>query len=328
MKRRALVVGGVSAAALAAIPAGAQQASRTYRIGVLSPLTSLGAGPYLAVLRSQLTKHGYVEGRNLSIEVRHPEFGREAVMAAAAELVALKPDAILAFTTALAQAATRASNSLPIVFAWVPDPVGTKLVADLAKPGGNVTGVTNRYFELAAKRVEVLRELLPAAGKVAVIAGYFDPVLEIAMRGVESAAERLGLRLVRVNAGQGWESVVPTAVGAGVDALMVMTPFAVFGMRPTAEQVVAAHIRSKMPAIFSDVETVELGGLMSYATNLGEDVRRAANLLVRVLKGEKPAALPVDQASSFELAINLRTARAIDRAIPRSLLVRADRVIE
>jgi len=327
MKRRAIVLGGAATATLAATRGIAQQVTRRFRVGVISPLTGLGAGPYLSALRDQLAKHGFVEGQNLSIEARPWELSESAIIAAT-EVAALKPDAIMAFTTPPASAALAVTSSVPIVFTWVADPVRGGLVKDLARPGGNVTGVTNRFFDLAAKRVELLRDGLPSAKRVAVIAGYFDPILENAMQSAQSAADRLGFEIVRVDARGGWGRVVHASLEARAQALLVLTPFPVFGMRITAEQIVKTTIEQRIPAVFSDIETVELGGLMSYGTNLADDVRRGADLLARVLRGEKPADMAVDQASRFELGINLRTARAIGLTIPHSVLVRADRIVE
>lgn len=327
MKRRALLKGGAASAAFAALPAIAQQPARRYRIGVITPFSRL-ASPYHAALRGQLAKHGFVEDRNLTIEIRHSEPGPESALAVAGQLVALKPDVIMAFSTQPASAAKAATSSIPIVFAWVADPVRSQLVRDLARPAGNVTGVTNRFFELAPKRIELLRELLPAAKRVAVVAAYFDSILEMAMQPAQSAAERLGLELIRVSGGMHWERVMPASAEARVQAAMVMTPFAVFGMTTSAALVVRGAMEQRLPAVYSDVESVELGGLLSYATNLSEDVRRGADLVARVLKGEKPASLPVDQASRFELGLNLKTARGLGLKIPQSILARADRVIE
>jgi putative ABC transport system substrate-binding protein len=324
MKRRALLVGGAAGVALAAASGLAQ---RRYRIGVIAPFSTLGS-PYRAALRAQLAKHGFVEGQNVTIDARHSEPGPQSALAVAAQLVASKPDAIMALTTQPASGAMAATTSIPIVFAWVGDPVRSQLVRDLARPGGNVTGVTNRFFELAAKRIELLRELLPAAKRVAVVSGYFDPILEMAMQSAQSAADRLGFELIRVSGGMHWERVIPAAAEARAQAAMVMTPFAVFGMTTSAALVVRGAMEQRLPAVYSDVESVELGGLLSYATSLSEDVRRAADLLARILKGEKPAVLPIDQAARFELGLNLKTARGLGLRIPPSILARADRVIE
>jgi putative ABC transport system substrate-binding protein len=243
-------------------------------------------------------------------------------------LLALKPDAIFACSTLVTQAAQSATNTVPIVFAWVSDPVVSGIAKDYAKPGTNATGITNRFFELAAKRLDLIRELLPSAKRVAVMSGVFDTVLEAAMVLAERAAKQLGFELFRVSTHGAWAEAIRKTAESGADATLVVTPFGIFGWGPQAEEAVRHTVEQRLPAIFAESESVERGGLMSYATNLGEDLRRGADLLARVLRGEKPADLAIDQASRFELAVNLKTARTMGLAIPQSLLLRADRVIE
>jgi putative ABC transport system substrate-binding protein len=321
-------VGGAASAALAATRGLAQQPGRTYRIGVLIPMVREAGEKYLVVLRDQLAKHGFVEGRNLRIDVQFVAYGTRPNIDAARELLALKPDAILACSTLVAQAAKAATSSVPIVFTWVSDPVVSGIVKDYAKPGGNVTGVSIRFFELAAKRLDLIRELLPSAKRVAVMSGVFDSVLEAAMVYAERAAKQLGFELFRVSTNGAWAEAIRKTANSGAHAALVVTPFAVLGWSPTAEEAVRHTAEQRLPAIFAESESVELGGLMSYATNLSDDLRRGADLLARVLRGERPGDLPIDQSSRFELAVNLNTARAMSLAIPQSLLVRADRVIE
>jgi putative ABC transport system substrate-binding protein len=337
MKRRALLVGGAASAALAATRALAQQPGRSYRIGVLIPMVKDAGEKYLLVLRDQLARHGFVEGRNLRIDAQFVAYGTRPNLEAARELVALKPDAIFACSTLIAQAAKAATSSIPIVFAWVADPVVSGIVSDYARPGGAVTGVSNRFFELAAKRLDLVRELLPGAKRVVVMSGVFDSVLEAAMVFAEQAAKKLGFELVRVatqcpldspTCRGAWGEAMRDTAKSGANAVLVVTPFAILGWSDLAREVVRQSITHRLPAIYSETETVGLGGLMSYATNLSGDLRRGADLLARVLRGQRPAELPVDQAARFELAINLKTARAIGLTIPQSLLVRADRVIE
>jgi putative ABC transport system substrate-binding protein len=313
---------------LAAAGVHAQQAGRHYRVGVVSPGSALRAGRYLTAFREQLAKRGFVEGRNLTIESRTPVGGSESALRAARELVAGKPDALFACTTTMASAAHAATDSIPVVFAWVGDPVRSSIVADYAKPGGNVTGVSNRYFELTAKRLEVVRELLPNAKRVAMLTAFEEAVIEEGMKVAHGAAKSLGIELVYGIAGFDWRSAMDVAVKQGAQAVSLLFSFSAVGMRFTAEQVIELTAERRIPAIFHDSETVELGGLMSYGTNLADDIRRAADLLARVLRGERPGELAVDQSARFELAINLKTARAIGLKIPQSLLVRADRVIE
>jgi putative ABC transport system substrate-binding protein len=313
---------------LAVSGARARAAARTYRVGLLSPLSGLAAGAYTAAFREELAKHGFMEGRNLVIESRSPLPGFQAGLQAARELLAFKPDALFATTTVLSQAAHAATGSVPVVFAWVGDPVHSGLVKSFAKPGGNVTGVSNRYFELVAKRLEILRELLPRAKRVAVMAAVMDGAGEEAMKAAQRAADALGFQLVLIVAGIDWRSAIERAAKEGAQAVSLLFPFFAYGMRITAEQFVRSIAERRIPAIFHDSETVEIGGLMSYGTNLASDVRRAAGLLARVLRGERPGGLAIEQASHFELALNLKAAHAIGVKSPPPLLTRADRVIE
>lgn len=329
MRRRTVVLGGAASAMLAAIPLRAQPSGKQYRVGMLIPVSGLAATPYTAAAREQLAKHGFVEGRNLHLDVRIPEaFGAREGIAKTRELIALKPDALLVLGTSLTQAAVSATDAVPIVFAWVADAPASGILKDLARPERNATGVTNRFFELAAKRVELARELVPASRRLAMAANYFESTLEATMQFAQRTADKLGLELVRIEVGGSWAHGVELSLKAGAQAMLAMTPFEFFGLRFAAEQVIASSIERRFPVIFSNVETVDAGGLASYATRLADDVRRAADLLARVLRGEKPGDLPVDQAARFELSINLKTARAIGLQVPPSLLVRADRVIE
>jgi len=327
MRRRALLVGGAASAALAATRGLAQEAGRNYRIGVLIPMVRQAGEKYLAVLRDGLAKHGFVEGRNLRIDSRFVAYGARPNIDAARELLSLKPDALFACSTLMAQSAQTASRTVPMVFAWVSDPVVSGIVKDYARPAGNATGVTNRFFELSAKRLDLLRELLPSAKRVVVMSGTFDTVLDAAMVFAEQAAKKLDFELVRVATQGAWAQGMQDSAKAGAHAVLVVTPFAIFGLRSWADDCIRQTIEQRMPAVYAETETVEMGGLMSYATNLSDDLRRGADLMARVLRGERPADLPVDQASRFELAVNLKTARATGLTIPQSLLVRADRVI-
>jgi putative ABC transport system substrate-binding protein len=327
MKRRALLVGGAASAALAATRVLAQHPGRNYRIGVLFPFPD-SVEKYLPVLRERLATHGFTEGRNLSIASRYALTNADA----APELIELKPDAIFTFTAAATQVALAATNSVPIVFTAVADPVASGIVKDYARPGGNATGVSNRDFELAVKRLELIRELLPAAKRVAVAAAdVFGPFEESFLRLAKAPAERLGIELVRAEAGGeggSWSYTMQASVNAGAHAVLILTPFSLVARRFIVDEAVRSVAEWRIPAVFADVGAVEIGGLMSYATDPIDDLRRGADLLARILRGEKPANLPVDQAARFELAINLKTARSLGLKIPQSLLVRADRVIE
>lgn len=283
---------------------------------------------YMKVVRQELAARGFSEGRNLRIDERFVPYGAQQNVEVARDLVALKPDALLTASTLVTAAAQRASAAVPVIFAWVADPVAAGIVSDYSRPGANATGVTNRFLEIAAKRVELMRELLPAAKRIAMVTGVFDQVLEAAMIPAEKAAGHLGLTLVRAPTHNSWESVADVVASTGAQGAVVLTPFAILGLHDTAGAIVSRLNVRRVPAVFAEIESVEQGGLMSYATNLSEDIRKAAGMAAQVLRGARPADLPVDQASRFELGVNLKTAREIGLPMPQSLLLRADRVIE
>lgn len=320
MRRRQILLGGAATLLWKA----SALAQRTYRVGVLLPMAGMAGEPYVAVIREQLAREGFVEGRNLRLEVQYAG----GPWADVRELVQSKPDAFLVCTTILTRSLHAAVDSVPIIFAWVADPVFSGIVQSYSRPGGNVTGVANRFFELAKKRTELLRELLPLASRAAMAAGVFDATIEIAMRQAQEVAKRLDLELFRAEAAADWVGALGRAVDAGADAVLVLTPFSVFGMRWAAEDVVRFSIERRVPVVYSDLESVELGGLMSYGNSFMADLRQAADLLARVLKGAKPGEIAIEQAARFELAVNMKTARAIGIEIPRSILLRADRVTE
>lgn len=324
-RRRRLLV--AACAMLASPRAGAQKPSRDYRIGAL-----LASGPgmehYRDALRERLAGHGFVEGKNLRIDARGSSGtffdDREYVRA----MVAAKVDAIFTFSLRSTAAAMAASKSVPIVFVWIPDPVVSGIVRSYARPGGNTTGVSSRFGELLHKRLELVRELLPNARRVAVFGQtYTDEFAAIAPELRKTAAQLQIELLELVTADRtGWDSSLNRALNLRAEALV---PFAWFADSPvTGSMVVEIANRNRIAAVFADAESVERGGLISLGTNLVDDVRRGADMLARVLKGAKPTDLPVDQAARFELVVNLKTAKAIGLAVPQSVLLRADRVIE
>lgn len=329
MNRRRIFLGTVAGVLVAAARAFAQQPGRKYRIAALFSVPDAYNAPYRAALKQRLAALGFVEGKNLSIDVRTSTQGFEFDRKQAAEQLAAKPDAIFATTTRVTEAALAETRSVPIVFAWVPDPVTSGLVKDYARPGSNVTGVSNRFYEVASKRLELLRELLPAAKRIALTGPMYMPELEAATPRLRDASKRLGFEPKVVDTGASTQvSAIEDAIKGGAQALLPLVDYSALGQRITGEQVVRLTNEKRVPAIFAESELVDAGGLMSFGTNLIEDLRRAADMLAKVLRGAKPAELPVDQASRFELVINLNTARAIGITIPRSLLLRADRVIE
>jgi len=329
MKRRQLLLGGSAAAALSLAKAFAQERARKYRIAVLLSVPLAYDAPYRAALKERLAAHGFVEGRNLSSDAGTStqgfDFDREQVV----KLLAANPDAIFATTTRLAQAALAETRSVPVVFAWVPDPVSSGLVKDYARPGGNATGVSSRFDEVAIKRLELLRELLPTAKRVALAGPMYLPDIQAARARVREVSQPLGFVIKEADSGASTEvSAVESAIKDGAQAVLPLKIYSALGQRITGEQIVRLTVDQRVPAIFAKSELVDAGGLMSYGTNLLDEVRRAADMLAQVLRGAKPAEMPVDQASRFELVVNLKTARAIGIKLPPSLLLRADRVIE
>lgn len=309
----------------------AQQVAHDYRVGVICSFSPLTGQEYLEALRERLAVHGFVDGRNLAIEPRFSGAycdARDSAQGYARELIAKGADAIFVVTTNLTLGVQAATRSVPIVFAWVADPVAAGIVEDLPIPGGNATGVTNRYFELIGEQLVLLHELIPAAHRVAVLGWDFDPAVETALRLARPAAGQLGIELIRQPTLYGWGPGVQAAAKCGAQALLVVTSFRTLQMRDQSQVIVDEAMKQRIPVVYRDREAVELGGLMSYATSPAEDLRRGADVLARVLRGESTRALPVDQASKFELVVNLAAARAIGLNVPPSLLARADRVIE
>jgi putative ABC transport system substrate-binding protein len=321
-KRRALVLGGV-AALLAGTHAFSQIAGRTYRVAALLPLSGLTAQPYLQALREGLAEHGFEEGRNLAIEPYYPDTRAEARAVDTSH-----HDLVFACTAYVTESVLAQKSATPVVFAWVADPVALGFVKNLARPGGRTTGVRNRYYELMQKRVELLRELLPGARRVAAFTMQFDAIALAVLRHARQAAARLGLEVFGVEAPAGWGGAMRAAAAGGADAALMLVPFAEYGMSLAAEDAVQAMLERKLPVMFSDLETVGRGGLIAYATDPADDVRRAADLIGRILKGADPGAIAVDQTARFQLAVNLKSARTIGVEVPRSILLRADKVFE
>ena len=307
----------------------AQPSARRFRIAVLFSVPLAYNAPYRAALVERLAAHGFTEGKNLAIDVRSTTQGFEYDRKQVAEQLAAKPDAIFATTTRVTQATLAETRSVPIVFAWVPDPVTSGLVKDYARPGGNATGVSNHFYDVAIKRLELLRELLPKAKRIALTGPMYFPELEAATARLREASLRLGFEPKTVNTGASTQlSAIEEAIKDGTQALLPLQIYSAVGEVISGEQVVRFANKRRVPAIFAESELVDAGGLMSYGTNLIEDVRRSADMLAKVLRGAKPVELPVDQASRFELAVNLKTAREIRLTIPQSILIRANRVIE
>ena len=320
------LAGGLLAAPLAA---GAQQAAKVARVGFLA--TSLATGPHLTdAFRQGLRDLSYVEGRNAVIEYRDAQGKIERLPALAAELVALKVDVIVAPNTPAALAAKQATRTLPIVFVGAGEPVASGLVTSLARPGGNVTGLSVVSPELVGKWLELLTQAVPEVSRVAVLRqpGAMDEQTEKDMlKGADVAARALGVRLQFVEA-QGpadFERAFSDMTRERAGALTVR-PAPMFVSE--RGRLVDLAAKNRLPAVYPWREFVDAGGLMAYGPNLANLYRRAASYVDKILNGAKPGDLPVEQPTKFELIINLRTARALGLTIPPSVLQRADQVIE
>jgi len=330
MERRtfmAMLTGGLVAAPLAAE---AQQAAKVARIGYLTG-TNVSVSPHLhEAFRQGLRDLAYVEGRNLVIEYRDAEGKFERRPALAAELVALKVDVIVVGGTPDALAAKQATKTIPIVFAYAADPVASGLVTSLARPGGNVTGLSILTPELVGKCLELLKQAVPGVSRVAVLwhPGALGGRTEQDMlKGADVAARALGVRLQVVEA-RGPDDIDRafsdmTKVRAGALAVLPSTMFL-----SERRRLVDLAAKNRLPAVYPWREFVDAGGLMAYGSNNADLYRRAAIYVDKILKGAKPADLPVEQPTKFELVINLKAAKALGLTIPQSLLGRADEVLQ
>jgi putative ABC transport system substrate-binding protein len=311
---------------VAPLAAGAQPATKIARIAILDTIPMTGRAQLWDVFRQGLRELGYVEGRNLAIESRSADGKAERLPALAAELVRGQPDLIVTAGAPAAMAAKQATTTIPIVMASVGDPVVLGLVASLARPGGNITGLTNVSIELAGKRVELLKVMVPRVSRVAILTDEANPVGEFSVNQTETAAASIGLtlRVFGVRGPSEFASAFAAMLKAQVGALIV-GPSAMFqGQRRRLVELAQNH---RLPTVFTVREYTEAGGLMSYGPNNPEMYRRTASFVDKILKGAKPADLPVEQPTKLELII-LRAARAIGLTIPQSLLRRADEVIE
>jgi putative ABC transport system substrate-binding protein len=323
-----VVVSLVLALVAAALPAQAQQAVKAARIGFLSPSSSSDARirDVLEVFRQGLRELGYVEGRSITIEARWADGKYDRLPGLAAELVRLRVDVIVAVAAPAIRAAKEATRTIPIVMAVVVDPVATGLVASLARPEGNITGLSTTAPALVAKQLEMLKEVSPKASRVAALTNPANPGNAPQLRAAEVAAQRLGMQLQPVEARNPAELDSAFAAMTGQsDAVIVLTDVIFNEHRGRIAELAA---KGRLPAVYGLPEHVEAGGLMAYCASRAELFRRAATYVDKILKGAKPADLPIEQPTRFELIVNLRTARALGITIPASILVRADRVIE
>ena len=328
MNRRTFLC-GLTLGTLAAPLAAEAQAGKIARIGFLSPGSA--SDPRmplrLGAFRQGLRELGYVEGQNIAIESRWAEGKYDRLPGLAAELVRLKVDVIVTYAPPAIQAAKQASGTIPIVMAGIGDPVATGFVATLAHPGGNITGLSTMSPELIGKQLEILREIVPKVSRVALLGNPANTGNPPQMRHAQDTARVLGVRLQPLEARGPSEidSAFAAMTSAQAGAVIVLVD-AMFSEHRTRIADLAA--KRHLPVVYGNPDQVEAGGLMTYGSSSADRFRRAAVFVDKILKGAKPADLPVEQPTKFELVINMKTAKALGLNIPQTLLLRADQVIE
>ena len=306
----------------------AQQPGKIFRIGFLDPSTPSGMAVMVDAFRQELSKLGWIEGKNITIEYRFAEQKSERLPELAAELVRLKVDLIVTSGGPTPLAAKKATSTIPIVMTNSVDPVGAGLVASLARPGGNITGNSGLSPELITKMLEILKAAVPKLTRVGLLRSAVGVVADLQLKELRPTAVALKLKLEEIETqpdAKGLESAFQTAKQKQVDAIMVNP-----GRRFAAERkrIVELAVKYRLPAIYFSKEYVDEGGLMSYGVDFDDLFRRAAIYVDKILKGAKPADLPVEQPTKFELIINLKTAKQIGLTIPPNVLARADKVIK
>jgi putative tryptophan/tyrosine transport system substrate-binding protein len=305
----------------------AQQSGKLPRIGLLFTGESSPPSPNVEAFRQGLRDLGYVEGKNIVLEYRYAEGKIERLPHLAEELVRLPVDVIVTATSPAIHAAKRATDTIPIVFAVSGNPMATGYVASLARPGGNVTGLSVMDYELSGKRLELLTEALRRASRVAVLWNPGNGAMVLKMKEVQSAAQvlRVDIKSLEVRDPQDFDRALAALPREHPHALLTLAdPLTLFHR----DRIIEMAAKSRVPAMYEDREFVEAGGLMSYGPSVEANYRRAATYVDKILKGAKPAELPVEQPMKFELVINLKAAKQIGVTIPQSVLYRADKVIK
>ena len=327
MKLRVLGVLLMVAVAICSAPpvSRAQQAAKVWRIGFLGPpLSSEWGGHLVQAFQQGLRERGYVDGQNITIEFRA---SNEQLQVRAAELVRLKVDVLVVSVTQAALAAKEATRTIPIVMVNVTDPVASGLIASLAQPGGNITGLTTIVIEVVGKQMGLLKEAIPRASRVGILWNPLNPDGRSLLREAEAAAKSLGLQALVVEARgpDDFDRAFSAMARGRVDAALVLSDgmFYAHGVR-----MAEIAVRHRVPAMFGIRDQGDFGGLIAYGWRPRENYRRAAYFVDRILKGANPADLPVEQPTKFDLVINLKTAKALGLTIPPSLLGRADEVLQ
>ena len=326
MQRREFIIllGGTTAAW--PLTARAQKPEKLATIGYMGPNTPSVDIHRLSAFVTRLSELGWIEGRTITIEYRWAEGHTERLAEMAAEFVRLKVDVIVTQGTQPALAAKRATSQIPVVFASAGDPVGTGLVASLARPGGNVTGLSSQMTDTATKRLELLREMLPSIRKLAIITNDENPTAVQETSELQSIADGLGLEVTTTKVRRA-EDIDPAfeALRGRADAIYVMADPQIANNRL---RIISLAIAARVPTIYSTRESVEAGGLISYGASFPDQFRRTAGYVDRILRGARPADIPVEQPTKFELVLNLKSANALGLTVPPSVLARADKVIE
>jgi putative ABC transport system substrate-binding protein len=323
MKRREFIalVGGAAAWPIAL---GAQERGKVYRLAIFSA----GSRFRFRIFAGALRDLGWIEGKNLIVEERFADDQLDRLPELATELVRLNVDVIVTAGTLAPLAAKRATTTIPIVLANAGDPVGSGLVASLAQPGGNITGLSLMAPDLGGKRLEMVKEILPDVSRVAVLWNALNPYSALVFRETEAAAQRLRIHIesLEVRGPHDFDAALRGAVAKQTSAIITVEDPLTYDYR---EQIADFLVKNGLPGIFGFKDAmVTFGGLLSYGANFGDLWRRTAGYVDKILKGAKPSELPIEQPTKFELVINLKTAKALGLTIPQSLLLRADEVIE
>jgi putative ABC transport system substrate-binding protein len=325
MRRRTVIalLGGAAAWPLAAR---AQQARKLPTIGFLGPATASTTRSRIAAFSHRLAELGWLDGRTVAIEYRWADGRTERFAEIADELARLKVDVIATWGTATVVAAKKATSTIPIVFALASDPVGTGLVASLARPGGNVTGLSSQHIEAAGKRLEILREVVPRLRRLAIMANAANSASALELHELEAAARKLALDVAVFEIRRS-EDIAPafSALAGRSEALFVVPEQLINTNRNLIN---ALALTARLPTMHGFREPVAAGALLSYGPNYLDMFRRTADLVDKILRGAKPADIPVEQPTRFDLVINLTTAKALGISVPPTLLARADEVIE
>jgi putative ABC transport system substrate-binding protein len=324
-RRRLLIAAGASVLA-APLASFAQQKGKIWRVGFLGPSAAAGSTQRIEALKAGFRDLGYIEGKNIAIEFRWAEGKYELLPRFAAELVALKVDVIVTHGTPGTLAAKQATTTIPIVIATISDPVATGVVSSLRQPGGNVTGVTFFTQELQEKRLEMIREVLPGAKRVAILTNADNASMRPMIPALEAAGKALKLEVRRYDVrGPGeFEKAFSAMVAARAEAVVPVED----AMLIANDQGIADQAAKRRLPLFAWKEVTEKGGFLAYGVDFPDMFRRSASYVDRILKGSKPGDLPVERSTKFELVINMKTTKALGIKLPQSILVRADKVIE